>query len=194
MSTKAHPEQVGLLPGEKGYFCGFDTLATAGHAPSTPAENVMLVGYEGGLRVYRLNKNEAQIIGSLEGLRGGVIGAKILPWTFRADPGSEGRPFVALILHGPVLPDDAGSSDSSVAVGSSDEDASPTTSSHGASGPTVDPRDVVKRCQTTVEIYSLTTRRRVARIFSSPMRDVEYDQLMAGQIPPPLGDLRGSRV
>ena len=71
----------GIQPGEGGYFCGFDTLSMAGDEAARSSENVLLVGSQGGLDVFRVEKSKMDIVGRLEGLRGGVIGAKILPWT-----------------------------------------------------------------------------------------------------------------
>lgn len=185
------PPNGGLSPGERGYFCGFDTLATSGHGPSVTAENVLLVGWEGGLRVQRISRKNIDLIGRIEGLRGAVIGAKILPWTFRSDPGSSGRPYVAVIVHGPVLPEDApGSSNTSEAMSVEDQDGGSDPSARINLGPSPEMRDVIKKYQTTVEVYSLSTRTHVATIFQTPSVEVEYNPVGEFRPPPPIGDLR----
>jgi hypothetical protein len=181
----------GLSPGERGYYCAFDTFSTAGHGASVSAENVLLVGWEGGLRVQRINRKSIDIIGRIEGLRGGVVGAKILPWTFRVDPGSSGRPYVALIIHGPALGDNNSvSSNNSEALSSEDQDGGSDPLARINNAPVVEMRDVVKKYQTTVEIYSLASRKHVATVFRTSAVDVEYLPMGEFKIPPPTGDLR----
>jgi hypothetical protein len=180
----------GLSPGERGYYCGFDTLSTAGHAPSVSAENVLICGWEGGLRVQRITRKNIDIIGSIEGLRGGVIGAKILPWTFRADPGSSGRPYIAIIVHGPVLGDENTLSSNASEVPSTEDQDADSDPAGQANIPPLETRDIVKKYQTTVEIYSLLTQKHVATIFRAPPVDVEFSPMGDLKIPPPTGDLR----
>jgi hypothetical protein len=185
--------QTGLSPGERGYYVGFDSLSTSGHGPSVSSENVLLIGEEGALRVYRTTRKAVDIVGRLEGLQGAVVGAKILPWTFRSDSALSGRPYVALILHGPVIPEDeaAASSDTSAAPSMEDNDTSPEPSTTRATaGQSMDTRDLVRQYQTTVEIYSLSTRQHVATIFKCPAIDIEYTHTGEIKVPPPFGDLR----
>jgi hypothetical protein len=185
----------GLRPGENGYFCGWDSLSTSGHGPSATADNVLLVGFEGGLRVYRVSRKSSDPIGKLENLRGSVIGAKILPWTCRKDPGSAGRPHVALIIHGPMLsdpPEIHNSSDESAPV--SAEESSPEPSVHPSSRPSsakeFEIRETLKQYQTTVEVYSLLTQKRVAVLYSSRPVEDDCDPLGEYKKPPPVGDLK----
>jgi hypothetical protein len=194
--------QTGLSPGERGYYVGFDSLSTSGHGPSVSSENVMLIGEEGALRVYRVSRKAVDIIGRLEGLHGAVIGAKVLPWTFRSDSALSGRPYIALVLHGPVLPPEdeaAASSDTSATPSMEDNDTSPEPSTTRAEPSTtratfrpsaVESRDYVRQYQTTVEIYSLSTRQHVATIFKCPPVDIEYTHAGEMKLPPPSGDLR----
>ena len=69
--------QSGISAGERGYACTLDTLATCGDRPSMLAENLVLVGSEGALDVYKIGLDGSAKIGTLQGLRGAVIGAKI---------------------------------------------------------------------------------------------------------------------
>ncbi|KAF1841644.1 uncharacterized protein K460DRAFT_388531 [Cucurbitaria berberidis CBS 394.84] len=157
----------GLQPGEGGYFCGFDTLTMAGSEAARLTENVLLVGSQGGLDIFRVEKSKMDIVGRLEGLRGGVLGAKILPWTSRRDPLASSRPLVALILHGPVIKEDrssSGSGASSVVDDSASESPSRPSSRHGNST-----TGRISGYQTTVEVYSLNEKRRVAVLYKSPL-------------------------
>lgn len=178
----------GITAGEEGYYCGFDTLSMAGEEASRSAENVLLVGYQGGLDVFRVDKGKMDIVGRLEGLRGSVIGAKVLPWTSRRDPLFASRPLIALTLHGPVLGDSrsshSGSGAPSVIDDSSSESPSRPGSSHGN-----DPASRVENYQTTVEIYSLKEKRKLAVLYQSPLVPVAgpIDNPMF-QPPPPIGD------
>lgn len=157
----------GTLPGEGGYFCGFDTLTGAGDESAQAAENVILVGSQGGLDVFRVEKSKMDLVGRLEGLRGSVIGAKLVPWTARYDPFAALRPLVALTLHGPVVKDSrssSGSGASSAADDSASESPSRPSSRHGN-----DSIGQVSGYQTSVEVYSLKERRKVATLYRSPL-------------------------
>jgi hypothetical protein len=181
----------GLIPGEKGYYCGFDTLSTSGHPPSVSAENILIVGFEGGVCVYRVNGKHVDLIGKLEGLKGGVVGAKILPWTNRRDLCAKARPCIALILHGPIIEssDALNSSDSSATASSEDHDSpAPSTRPPSSKGPP-NQSEIFKKYQTTVEVYSLLTRERIATLFTSTAAEVTYSQTGDFKIPPPIGDL-----
>jgi len=174
----------GITAGESGYFCGFDTLSMAGDEPARAAENVLLVGCQGGLDVFRVDKGKMDIVGRLEGLRGNVIGAKVLPWTSRRDPLSFSRPLIALTLHGPVVSDYRSSNSGSVIEDSSSDTPSRPGSSRG-NGPT----SRISSYQTTVEIYSLKEKRKVAVLYQSPLipTTIPFDSPVF-QPPPPVGD------
>jgi hypothetical protein len=158
----------GVPPGEGGYYCGFDTLGTAGDEAARGAENVLLVGQQGGLDVFRVERSKLEIVGRLEGLKGAVIGAKILPWVSRRDALAQPRPLIAVILHGPVVRESrgspSGSGSSSVVDDSASDSPSRPASNHG------DPSEAhVTGYQTSVEIYSLKERRRLAILYRSPL-------------------------
>src|SRR5690606_16631259 len=94
--------QAGMKAGERGYYFGFDRMPTI---PGNPRvlDNVVVAGYEGGLDVYSVSKKGLEPLGGLKGLHGGVIHAKILPWTVTAHEQNV-FPLVAIVLHAPVLP------------------------------------------------------------------------------------------
>lgn len=176
----------GITPGEGGYFCGFDTLTMCGDEASRTAENVLLVGQQGGLDVFRVERGKMDILGRLEGLNGAVLGAKIIPWTSRRDPLAQSRPLIAVTLHGPVLRDtrssQSGSGSSSV-VDDSSESPSRPASNHG------DTTTQVTGYQTSVEVYSLKEKRRIATLYRSPLVPLNssVDSPMF-QPPPPVGE------
>jgi hypothetical protein len=182
-------DNTGINPGEGGYFCGLDTLSMAGDEPSKVAENVLLVGYEGGIDVFRVEKAKMDLVGRLEGLRGGVLGAKILPWTSRRDPLFDSRPLVALVIHGPVTnkakdgPSTSGSS--SVIDDSSSHSLSRPASSRGGN----ESANLITHYQTTVEVYSLKRKELVAVLYKSPLIPLTtpLDSPMY-EPPPPTGD------
>lgn len=182
-----NPPATGLVPGQDGCFCGFDTLSMAGDEAARSAENVLLIGSQGGLDVFRVEKSKMDIVGRLEGLRGAVIGAKILPWTSRRDPLAASRPLVALILHGPVIKESRSSSasgSSSVADDSASDSPSRPSSRLGSHE-----NGQISGYQTTVEVYSLKERRRLAVLYKTPLVALTspIDSPMF-QPPPPVGD------
>ena len=176
-----------------GYYCGFDGLGAAGVDASGITDNVLLVGSEGGLDVYKVDgKDKPSMLGRLDGLRGGVIEAKILPCNSDTDLLRPYRPLVAVVVHGPHLPkervdpnrprsshsDDAlfDPSDSMLLVMDSDP---------GGTKP-----ENVTHYQTTVEVYSLQTRQHVETLFSSPTAEISkpFDD-PAFFAPLPIGNL-----
>lgn len=179
------PASQGATPGEGGYYCGLDTLSMCGDEPSKLAENVLVVGYEGGLDIYKMERGRMDVIGRLEGLRGSVLAAKILPWSFRRDPLHSSRPLIALVIHGPVVDGAKARSGSSSVIDDSASNApSRPTSSHGNDG-----SGRVTDYQTTVEVYSLRTHERLAVLYKSPLIPISgpVDSPIF-EPPPPVGD------
>ncbi|KAF1995777.1 hypothetical protein P154DRAFT_526043 [Amniculicola lignicola CBS 123094] len=184
-----NPSNEGITPGEGGYFCGFDTLGMSGDEAAKTAENVLLTGYQGGIDIFRVEKGRMDIVGRLEGLRGGVVGAKILPCTSRRDSMLSSRPLIALVIHGPVLEEArssgrGGSGSSSVVDDAASESPSRPSSSRGN-----DSAGKVAAYQTTVEIFSLKERRRVAVLYKSPLIPISSPiDTPLFEPPPPVGD------
>jgi hypothetical protein len=178
----------GIAPGEGGYFCGFDTLSIAGDEAARTAENVLLVGQQGGLDVFKVEKSKLEIVGRLEGLKGAVLGAKIIPWTLRRDALAHARPLIAVTLHGPVIRDSrssqSGSGSSSVVDDSASDSPSRPASYHEDSSATH-----VTGYQTSVEVYSLKEKRRIAVLYRSPLIPLisPLDSPLF-QPPPPAGE------
>lgn len=178
--------ESGVAPGEGGHFCGFDTLSVAGDEAARSAENVLLVGSQGGLDVFRVERGKLDIVGRLEGLRGSVIGAKILPWSARRDPLATSRPLIALTIHGPVLKEPrsshSGSGSSSVIDDSASESPSRPSSNESATQ--------ISGYQTTVEVYSLKEQTKLATLYTSPLVPLitPVDSPLF-QAPSPVGEL-----
>ncbi|KAB8648476.1 hypothetical protein FH972_026132 [Carpinus fangiana] len=168
----------GIKPGERGYYCGFDKFHPRG---AHSAINVVLVGSEGALDVYRSERAELNRVGHLDGLRGAVVGAKLLTWPSRNDPFAAVRPLIALTIHGPVLESTADATD----LG---DDSDGITSPK--SGP-LQPEPEFVDYQTSVEVYSLSTRTHLTTVYKS--ESVRTFELPLGPhfVPPsPVGDLK----
>ncbi|CAK4030618.1 hypothetical protein DOTSEDRAFT_67737 [Lecanosticta acicola] len=165
-------KETGSPAGSNGYCCRIDSLADSGDEDSAKkAREALLVGCEGGLDVYVILNNKLELVGRLEGLRGSIIGAKILPHLERYDQLQSLRPLVAVIVHGPMVDDRRDS-------GPEGEEVSPNEN------------EPPTHFQTTVEIYSLQTQIYVATIYRSA--PVAIEQPVVGQIsslPDPVGDL-----
>ncbi|KAF2721813.1 hypothetical protein K431DRAFT_64189 [Polychaeton citri CBS 116435] len=159
------------VPGSNGYCCRYDSMADAGDVPSAKkARDILLVGWEGGLEVCRVLSDKFEIIGRLEGLRGGVMDAKVLPHVDRADKRGALRPLVAVVVHGPMA---AGKRDSGLGREETEEPEAAFT----------------RRYQTTVEIYSLQTLQHVSTLYTSLPVDAGKPALgVTVPPPPPVGD------
>lgn len=164
----------------EAYCCVFDRLPSAGQESTGAVTNVLVVGFEHGLDVYHVDNRKLDRVGRLAGLRGSVIGAKILPQRV-CHRGLQ--PLLAVIVHGPsVPPRDTIQAGTGQSV---DEEFDPSRSMLLA----MDAADVT-HYQTTVEIYSLRKGNNVATLLKGPKieaRSLGYD----GQVsqPPPIGDL-----
>lgn len=134
-----------ITAGTKGYYCGFDSLENANAGTSPAANNLVLVGTQCGLDVYRLLRQRSDVVGRLEHLPGAVTHAKILPWSDHHDPFSALRPLVMCVLWGPV------------------ED----TANEAKHLPQESTRDTALY-QTTVRIYSLATAESLCTLYTSP--------------------------
>ncbi|KAF4554168.1 Hypothetical protein D9617_5g070450 [Elsinoe fawcettii] len=134
-----------IPPGTDKYYCGFDSLDSASSEPQDIASNIILIGSEGALDVCRYNRNRRELIGRLEGLRGSVIDAKILPVGGLHDPYAQYRPLVVCTVHGPIL--DESDPDGGVSL----------NGNHGST---------IRAYQTTVEVLSLKKAKHIATLFT----------------------------
>ena len=174
-----HPKPVpeDRVPGE-GFCCVFDSLSPSGHDASGNTENVLLVGFDQGLNIYHVSKKHFDPVGRLEGLRGSVIGAKILHSQCISD--QPFQPLVAVIVHGPHVLSGVSSKPGSNAVV---EDIEPSRSEM------LDLQAAaITHYQTTVEIYSLRNGKHMGTLFRSPKVEIKGGTSRT-ILPPPIGDL-----
>jgi len=183
------PPIPGLVPGENGFYSGFDSLPTQQYL-SKPADDVVVNGYEGGLNVYSVTKRGISKLSSLEGLRGGVYNAKILPWT---TPGSLNAPLIALVIHGPAPRSDASSSGDDHTPPSEGKSGASSDSLQGSPrihGLPLEETEPIEYYQTTVEVYSLGTKAHVATLLSLPKTRIALPTTSPVFRPPlPVGSL-----
>lgn len=165
-------QETGRPAGSEGYCCRVDSLADAGDdASARKARDALLVGSEGGLEVFALLQNKLEVVGRLEGLRGSVIDARILPHTAREDELQVLRPLIAVIVHGPMLDDRS--------------DSGPE-----GEGREVNETDPPRHFQTSVEVYSLQTQHYIATLYKSTPVAVEQPGFgVVSSLPDPVGDL-----
>ena len=186
----------GLKAGERGYHFAFDTLPRRYPDPTPGSDSVIVAGYEGGLEVYAVSKRGLDPVASLKGLRGGVYNAKILPWISSADTDADEPdvyPLVAVVVHGPVLP---------TASAEQDAQSAPMAGIGGArsstpGSPRVDaavvrgPNQLIEYYQTSVEVYSLRTSRRVDVLLQASQVPIESSVAITSHMfspPPPTGN------
>ena len=170
----------GLKPGERGYYCGFDTMnvVRGGKARNTP---VVITGYEGGLDIRHASKRGATQVAQLGGLRGGVSNAKILPWTIDSGPyATRGSTLVAVVVHGPVLEDAA-----DVDFGEEAGDEMRNRRSGSTTGTEARRKNAIREYQTTVEVYDVKTQRYIATLLTVPPIELKMAYMGPRFTPPP---------
>ena len=168
-------------PAREGLCCTFDKLTSKGRGSSGRSESVLLVGFDHGLDVYHVDKKRFDRIGRLSGLRGSVIGAKILPPASNRRDLHSGQPLVALVIHGPrCLDETLGEANTEI------DEFDPSASMVQAPQP---PGPDLSLYETTVEVYSLPDGVRVQTLFRSPAVEVEAQPYGPPIVPPPVGDL-----
>ncbi|KKA28191.1 hypothetical protein TD95_003724 [Thielaviopsis punctulata] len=93
----------GIRAGDRGYYYGFDSIPKkqSDRTLAAGTEKVILAGFEGGLEVRTIMKHDQELLYRLSGLRGGVLNAKVLPWTTEAS--QDKSPLVAVVVHGPMV-------------------------------------------------------------------------------------------
>ncbi|KAK2737041.1 hypothetical protein FQN57_000490 [Myotisia sp. PD_48] len=172
-------------PQEHGHsFCAIDTLPPTSQKAGRYGGNVIMVGRDGCLEVLAVDNARVKTVGSIKGLPGRVIDAKILTWTAGPDPFAAARPLVALSIHG--LADESSAPSSG---GSDETDIVPSVSTKQATHP--NKRDETPHVQTKVQVYSLRTQELISTLFvTKPLPCVETFPGLSPYIPPPTGNLR----
>ena len=173
-----------------GEFHAFDSLACSGDDASLSAENVLLVAGQNSLHVYQIEREKLQAFGRLEGLRGRVITAKVLPCPFTRDQLRHVRPLVAIVIHGPTANHASTASRPGTSHSQQFEHDPSVSATQGI--PPVQPYwQSTSRYQTTVEIYSLKDGKHVCTLFQCD--EVEAEPITGERIfepPAPVGSLR----
>ncbi|KAI9788304.1 MAG: hypothetical protein M1816_006990 [Peltula sp. TS41687] len=187
-----------LSQADNELFYAFDSLAGTGADGSETAENVLLVGGDGHLDVFRVEREKLGTIGHLRGLHGRVIGAKLLPSMAAPDALQDFQPLAALIIHGPESTstqryNESPSRNAKLPAHTSHEafSSAPGSPTHRPQSKDGERNRGPPRYQTTVEIFSLKTRERVTTLFSSP--PTQRQGLLASlsfSPPPPIGNLK----
>lgn len=186
------PRTPGLVPGESAFYCGFDSHPA--QDASKPPSSVIVTGFEGGLRIHNITKRGLNKMVTLNGLRGGVYNAKILPWTIPVENSFQ-YPLIAIVVHGPVRAmSDISSANTAVPSESlpapinEDNRSSPKLSTRSIEGEEND--DLIEYYQTTVELYSLNTKKHVATLLSTPKTHLQIPPTSPLFVPPaPVGSL-----
>ncbi|RFU34802.1 hypothetical protein B7463_g1508, partial [Scytalidium lignicola] len=162
------PRAPGLTPGENGLYCGFDNLPTSFQTSSKTVDNALVVGYEGGFTIYSIARGGLNRITDIRGLRGGVYHAKILPWSIR-DSQEALCPLIALVVHGRVsLSAEEGADESATTPSEAISRAEATRGLPQVPG--LLPHEN-EEFQTSVEIYSLSTKEHIATLLSISKTD-----------------------
>lgn len=184
------PPTPGLVPGDNGYYCGFDSLPARSQDPPRVANNVVLVGYDRGLDVYSVSKRGLNKTSTITGLRGGVYSAKIVPWASH----DRHSTLIAVVVHGPALTsNDMSNTEHTLPLSkgiptSQSEIASESGRDHAPLGHETD--TVAEYYQTTVEVYSLDTKQHLATLLSLPKSHVSTPTTSPLFRPPaPMGSL-----
>ncbi|KAF2208799.1 hypothetical protein CERZMDRAFT_114327 [Cercospora zeae-maydis SCOH1-5] len=160
-------QESGRVAGADGYCCRLDSFVDAGNDTcARKAKEALLVGSDGALGVFRVLPNKLELVGCIEGLRGAVIGAKILPHIERSDAFMESRPLVAIVTHGPML-----------------------DLRHDSGTEGYPDHDAALRLQTTVDVYSLETQQHLAILHgSAPVSSGQSTISSSSSLYRPTGD------
>ncbi|TGZ84541.1 hypothetical protein EX30DRAFT_360583 [Ascodesmis nigricans] len=196
-----------VQPGENNFACELQTIddpSVTGYGRTKPGgtgggDNVVCLGWDGGVDVWRIDREKADSIGQLTGLNGQVMGAKILPNPPLNDPLVTLRPLICLTIHSPMM--DANEQEAAIRMdGDSPYSDSPPErpETAGSDGGFQQANPDLCSWQTTVEVWSLASKSRMATLFASPpipLADVGFGI----SAPPPVwGGLRvqvsGGRV
>ncbi|TAQ85895.1 hypothetical protein B7494_g5784 [Chlorociboria aeruginascens] len=185
------PPQPGIVPGENGYHCGLDILSSPDVQRNT--DNAIVTGYQGGLNVFTVTKRGLSKVHFLDRLRGGVYNAKVLPWTLKVASARE-FPLIAVVVHGPTWTSSVASSveyDRPPSESTSFRQAESVRSSPKL-GHSVGENDttLVEYYQTTVEVYSLKTKKHITTLLSLPKTHLTIPTTSPSfKAPPPVGSL-----
>lgn len=177
----------GLVSGDSGFYCGFDNLPLSIQDTSKGADNVVVTGYEGGVDIYAIGKRGLDRRARIDGIRGGVYNAKILL-------GAGGEPAIAVVVHGLVRSkNDAVGGDLAATPPSDGMFTARGESVRGSAGvpsPSVQEDDAIEYCQTTVEVYSLSSKQHISTLLALPEVPLSIPTTSPNfRVPSPVGSL-----
>jgi len=190
--TKAGP--AGGRAKDAPYYRGFDRLAIYNNERSRVAETVLLVGSQGAVDIFKVGKEKLESVGSLNGLRGGVHDAKIIPWATQHEPLKAKWPLVVVVIHGPLIPQATIAEERPATT--SQETPTPQDLGLQATDYTVrpsmrtdgpEPRETTYY-QTTVEVYSLQTQEYITTLLTCQASALLTSNSSPLFSPPPLSD------
>ncbi|KAJ5106201.1 hypothetical protein N7456_002876 [Penicillium angulare] len=168
-------------------FCAFDTLPNMSKA-SRNAMNVLVIGTDSRVEVQAIEDHRARLVGQITGLNGRVLEAKILPGHVATESAGFPQPHVAVIVHGPLAPNEEDVPISSAA--SEIYDGAPSMT-RGHSSDRRHAKDDITFYQTRVEVYSLRSGAHVATLFASkPVPSLENIPGLPSLAPSPVGSLK----
>jgi hypothetical protein len=155
-------------------------------------ENVVVAGYEGGVQIYSVSRRGLNKLSAIESLRGGVYNAKILPWNVHGKASLQ-YPLIAIVVHGPVW---TSSETSSTGDGTPPSDSASVVqgenirNSPRLNEPGTNETEPIEYYQTTVELYSLSTKEHIQTLLSVPKIHVATSTSSPlFRPPPPVGSL-----
>ena len=184
------PRASAFKSGTRAYYCGFDSLCASIPGASKHVDTVVVSGYEGGLDIWGISKSGLDKVASIDGLRGGVYNAKILPWTIEGETHPE-FPLIVVVVHGPVWrSSDASSGDFMSETASVFNTESVRIQQHEFSASPSNLVRSITHYQTTVEVYSLKNKKHICSLLSVPQTPLPAPiSSPSFAIPPPVGTL-----
>lgn len=169
-------------------FCAFDTLPSASSKAPRACMNVLLVGTDGGVEVHAIEDRRTRLVGQITGLNGRILEAKILPGHISNDLLASPQPHVAVIIHGPLPPNEE---EGRVSSAASEMNDVPPSMACGPSNDRRSARDDKSFYQTRVEVYSLRTGDHLATLFAGkPVPSLENLPGLPSLAPSPVGSLK----
>jgi len=183
LPTQNHPVTEGAYS-----FCAFDTLPSVSSKALRAGMNVLLVGTDGGVEVHAIEDRRTRLVGQITGLNGRILEARILAGHSSNDPLASPQPHVAVIIHGPLPPNEEEGRASSATSEANDV---PPSMARGRSNDRRSPRDDKSFYQTRVEVYSLRTGDHLATLFAGkPVPSLENLPGHPSLAPSPVGSLK----
>lgn len=183
------PNQSRLEPAKSYSFCGFDVLPGLSAKAPRGSTTVLVAGMDGRIEIYAMEDRRHRLVGQITGLNGRVLDAKILSEHPQNKTPDASKPHVAMIVHGPIVPDDGTEEGHVSSVTSDTNDAHPSITRGQPGGRSA--REDVSLYQTRVEVYSLRSGSHIATLFvGEPVSSTEYVAGLPSLAPPPFGSLK----